>query len=308
MDRRFTACGLILPTIILLCLFAGLAHAAPITVKDDAGKALTLQAPAQRVISLAPSLTEMLYEAGGGDKLVGAVEYSDFPPQALKVPRIGSNQKLDLERIATLKPDLVLVWFHGNAQREVERLTALNIPMAYFEPHGIGDIPGVLERIGQLMGSERVASAAATKFRARHATLQKENAGRAPVRVFYQIAQKPLLTVNDQQIISDVIRLCGGVNVFGKEPMLVPHLSTESVVATNPDVILTARMGGHSDGPQRAMDEASLAGWLKFGTLTAVKNRQLWLIPGDTISRHGPRILDGTQAICAALDDARKAK
>ncbi|MDO6387150.1 cobalamin-binding protein [Uliginosibacterium sp. 31-12] len=308
MDRRVTACGLIRPTITLLCLFAGLAHAAPITVKDDAGKALTLQAPAQRVISLAPSLTEMLYEAGGGDKLVGAVEYSDFPPQALKVPRIGSNQKLDLERIATLKPDLVLVWFHGNAQREVERLTALNIPMAYFEPHGIADIPGVLERIGQLMGSERVASAAATKFRARHATLQKENAGRAPVRVFYQIAQKPLLTINDQQIISDVIRLCGGVNVFGKEPMLVPHLSTESVVATNPDVILTARMGGHGDGPQRAMDEASLTGWLKFGSLTAVKNRQLWLIPGDTISRHGPRILDGAQSVCAALDDTRKTK
>ncbi|PLK50828.1 cobalamin-binding protein [Uliginosibacterium sp. TH139] len=308
MDRRVTACGLIRPTITLLCLFAGLAHAAPITVKDDAGKALTLQAPAQRVISLAPSLTEMLYEAGGGDKLVGAVEYSDFPPQALKVPRIGSNQKLDLERIATLKPDLVLVWFHGNAQREVERLTALNIPMAYFEPHGIADIPGVLERIGQLMGSERVASAAATKFRARHATLQKENAGRTPVRVFYQIAQKPLLTINDQQIISDVIRLCGGVNVFGKEPMLVPHLSTESVVATNPDVILTARMGGHGDGPQRAMDEASLAGWLKFGSLTAVKNRQLWLIPGDTISRHGPRILDGAQSVCAALDDTRKTK
>ncbi|MDP5239156.1 cobalamin-binding protein [Uliginosibacterium sp. 31-16] len=291
-----------------LCATLGLAHAAPITVKDDAGHTLTLKAPAQRVISLAPSLTEMLYEAGGGDKLVGAVEYSDFPPQALKVPRIGSNQKLDLERIATLKPDLVLVWFHGNAQREVERLRALGIPMVWFEPHGIADIPGVLERIGRLMGSEHLASAAATNFRARHATLQKENAGRAQLRVFYQVAQKPLLTINDQQIISDVIRLCGGVNVFGKESALVPQLSTESVIAANPDVILTARMGGSGEGPVRAMDEASLAGWLKFGSLTAVKNKQLWLIPGDTISRHGPRILDGAQAVCSALDDARKAK
>ena len=306
MNRRITAFGLTRPTVTLLCLFAGLAHAAPITIKDDAGHTLTLQAPARRVISLAPSLTEMLFEAGGGDKLVGAVEYSDFPPPALKVPRIGSNQKLDLERIATLKPDLVLVWFHGNAQREVERLRALNIPMFYVEPHGIADIPGALERIGQLMGSERVASAAATKFRARHATLQKENAGRTPVRVFYQIAQKPLLTINDQQIISDVIRLCGGVNVFGKESALVPQLSTESVVAANPDVILTARMGGSGEGSVRAMDEASLAGWLKFGSLTAVKNKQLWLIPGDAISRHGPRILDGAQAVCHALDDARR--
>jgi iron complex transport system substrate-binding protein len=179
-DRMMTTGGLRLrltpPTVILFTLCASFAHAAPITVKDDAGHTLVLKAPAQRVLSLAPSLTEMLFE------------YSDFPPPALKVPRIGSNQKLDLERIATLKPDLVLVWFHGNAQREVERLRALNIPMAYFEPHGIADIPGVLERIGQLMGSERVASAAATRFKARHATLQKENAGRTPIRVFYQIA------------------------------------------------------------------------------------------------------------------------
>ncbi|GAB2901442.1 cobalamin-binding protein [Uliginosibacterium flavum] len=308
MDRRITAFGLSRPTVILFAAWASLAQAAPITLKDDAGHTLTLKAPAQRVISLAPSLTEMLYEAGGGDKLVGAVEYSDFPPPALKVPRIGSNQKLDLERIATLKPDLVLVWFHGNAQREIERLRALNIPMFYLEPHSIADIPDVLERIGQLTGSERVAGAAATRFKARHATLQKENAGRAPVRVFYQIAQKPLLTINDQQIISDVIRLCGGVNVFGKESALVPQLSTESVVAANPDVILTARMGGHGDGPVRAMDEASLAAWLKFGSLTAVKNKQLWLIPGDTISRHGPRILDGAQSVCAALDEARRMK
>ncbi|MBS1207637.1 MAG: cobalamin-binding protein [Proteobacteria bacterium] len=292
--------------VMLLCL--GVTHAAPITLKDDAGHTLTLKAPAQRVISLAPSLTEMLYEAGGGDKLVGAVEYSDFPPPALAVPRIGSNQKLDLERIASLKPDLVLVWFHGNAQREVEQLRALNIPMAYFEPHGIADIPGVLERIGQLMGSERVASAAATKFRARHAALQRAYTGRPPVRVFYQIAQKPLLTINDQQIISDVIRLCGGVNVFGKETMLVPQLSTESVVSANPEVILTARMGGGGSAPLRAMDEPTLADWLKFGKLPAVKNRQLWLIPGALISRHGPRILDGAQAVCTALDDARKHK
>ncbi|MEN3110583.1 cobalamin-binding protein [Uliginosibacterium paludis] len=306
MDRRVTALGLTHPAVILFTLCASLAHAAPITVKDDAGQTLTLKAPAQRVIVLAPSLTEMVYEAGGGERLVGAVEYSDFPPAAQKLPRIGSNQKLDLERIAQLRPDLVLVWYHGNAQREVERLRALKIPMFYLEPHGIADIPGALERIGRLLGTDATASAAATRFRARHTALQREYAGRAPLRVFYQIAQKPLLTINDQQIISDVIRLCGGVNVFGKEPALVPHLSTESVVAANPDVILTAKMGGGGEDALRAMDEPSLADWLKFGSLSAVKNRQLWLIPGDLISRHGPRILDGAQAACHALDDARR--
>ncbi len=296
------------PTLSLLCLCASFAQAAPVTVTDDAGQTLTLQAPARRVISLAPSLTEMVFEAGGGERVVGVVEYSDFPPPALNLPRIGSNQKLDLERIAQLKPDLVLVWYHGNAQREVERLAALKIPTARFEPRSIADVPGALERIGQLLGSETTAQAAATRFRSRHAALQQEYAGRAAVRVFYQIAHKPLLTINDQQIISDVIRLCGGVNVFGKEPALVPRLSTESVIAANPDVILTARMGGGGTEAVRAMNEPGLAGWLKFSSLTAVKNQQLWLIPGDAISRHGPRILDGAQAVCAALDDARKAK
>jgi len=267
---------------------------------------LTLAQPARRVISLAPSLTEMLYEAGGGETLVGAVEYSDFPPQAKQIPRIGNNQKLDLERIATLKPDLVLVWFHGNALREVERLRALNIPMLYLEPHGIADVPAALERLGKLVGSESTANAAAARFRARHAAMQKTYAGRKPVRVFYQIAQKPLLTINDKQVISDVIRLCGGVNVFGKEPMLVPQLSTESVVAANPDVILTAHMGGGGESATRAMSEASLADWLKFSNMAAVRNQQLWLIPGDAISRQGPRILNGAQAVCSALDEARK--
>lgn len=287
-------------------VFTGLAQAAPIMVNDDAGNTLVLQTPARRVISLAPSLTEMLYAAGGGDRLVGAVEYSDFPPQAKDLPRIGSNQKLDLERIATLKPDLVLVWFHGNAQREVEKLRALGVPMFYLEPHGIGDIPGALERLGALTGTGDVAATAAAQFRTRHAELARRYAGRDPVRVFYQIASKPLLTINDRQIISDVIRLCGGVNVFGKEPALVPRLSTESVVAANPDVILTAHMGGGGERATRAMDEASLAAWLKFGSMKAVKDRQLWLIPGDAISRHGPRILNGAQAVCEALDDARK--
>lgn len=294
------------PAAILFTLCAGLAHSAPITTRDDGGHALTLAQPARRVISLAPSLTEMLYEAGGGETLVGAVEYSDFPPQAKQIPRIGNNQKLDLERIATLKPDLVLVWFHGNALREVERLRALNIPMFYLEPHGIADVPAALERLGKLVGSETTANAAAARFRARHAAMQKTYAGRKPVRVFYQIAQKPLLTINDKQVISDVIRLCGGVNVFGKEPMLVPQLSTESVVAANPDVILTAHMGGGGESATRAMSEASLADWLKFSNMAAVRNQQLWLIPGDAISRQGPRILNGAQAVCSALDEARK--
>jgi iron complex transport system substrate-binding protein len=295
---------------MLLC-WVGWVQAAPVTVRDDAGNTITLQKAAQRVISLAPSLTELLYEAGGGKTLVGTVDYSDYPPQALKVPRIGSNQTLDLERIAALKPDLILVWFHGNAQREIDRLHALKIPMFYVEPHHIEEIADALERIGNLVGSENVAHAAADRFRTRYAQLHMTYAQRQPVRVFYQISDQPLLTINDQQIISAAIHLCGGINVFGKESMLVPQLSVESVVTANPDVILTARIGGSADNAnaaQRKPDEPSLRRWLAFHDMNAVKRGQLWLIPGDQISRHGPRILDGTQAICTALDAARQAK
>ena len=298
------------PAWIVVLLLACVAQAeAAVRVTDDGGHTLTLVKPAERVITLAPSLTELLYEAGGGARLVGTVDYSDYPPEALKVPRIGSNQKLDVERVARLRPDLILVWFHGNATREIDQLAALGIPMFHVEPHRIEDIPGALERLGQLVGSETIARAAAQRFRARHAALRSRYSGRAQVSVFYQVDASPLLTINNQQIIADAIALCGGRNVFGKEPLLVPQLSTESVVAANPDIILTALIGGNGNPRAvRAPQERSLAMWARFSRMKAVRTGQLWLIPGDAISRHGPRILDAAQEICTALDEARKAK
>jgi iron complex transport system substrate-binding protein len=297
--------------LLLAGLVLGSAAQAPaaVQVTDDAHHTITLARPVARVISAAPSLTELLYEAGGGDRLVGTVDYSDYPTMARKVPRIGSNQKLDLERIATLAPDLALVWFHGNATREVDQLAALGIPLFYLEPQRIQDIPSALERIGQLMGTDRIAQAAAQRFRTRYASLQARYAGRTPVRVFYQVEENPLLTINDKQIISDAIHLCGGINVFGPASMLVPQLSTESVVAANPDIILTSRWstdGGQSAAPVRSPEDHSLKMWTRFSSMKAVKTGQLWLIPGDQISRHGPRILDGAQAVCTALDEARR--
>jgi iron complex transport system substrate-binding protein len=292
-------------------LWAGVAQAqTTVQVTDDTHHTLTLAHPLARVISAAPSLTELLYEAGAGERLVGTVDYSDYPTAARKVPRIGSNQKLDLERIARMKPDLALVWFHGNATREVEQLAALGVPMFYLEPQRIQDIPSALERIGHLMGTSKIAQAAAQRFRARYDALRTRYAGRAPVRVFYQVEESPLLTVNDKQLISDVIHLCGGINVFGQASMLVPQLSTESVVTADPEVILTSRWssnGGGSSDAVRAPEDRSFRMWARFSTMKAVKAGQLWLIPGDQISRHGPRILDAAQALCAALDEARRA-
>jgi len=281
-----------------------------VQVTDDAHHTLTLGRPVRRIISLAPSLTEVLYEAGAGDRLVGTVDYSDYPAEARKVLRIGSNQSLDLERIASLGPDLALVWSNGNSARQLEQLAKLGIPLFYLAPRHIQDIPGELERVGQLAGTGTIAHAAAERFRARYASLRARYAERPEVRVFYQVAFNPLLTINDQQIISDAIHLCGGSNVFGKESMLVPKLSTESVVAANPDVILTSHWDAedHASGSAvRAPEGPGLKMWTQFSTMKAARTGQLWLVPGDLISRQGPRILDGAQAICTALDEVRKA-
>lgn len=283
-------------------------NANALSVKDDAGHTVELARPAMRVMTLAPSLTEMLYEVGGGDKLIGTVEYSNYPAAAAKVERIGSNQKLDLERIAALKPDVVLVWYHGNAQREIERVGALGIPLFYLEPHTIADIPGVMERLGKLVGTDKIAQEAAQRFRNRHASLLAQYKNRGPINVFYQVSGKPLMTINDDQIISDVIRLCGGRNVFGKELMLVPRLSTESVVAIDPDVIMASHIASSDEAAVRNPDGNNVKDWNVFTGMKAVRNKQIWLIPGDQISRHGPRILDAAQAVCKALDEARKVK
>jgi iron complex transport system substrate-binding protein len=286
------------------------AHA-EVRVTDDAGHTLSLPRPAKRVISLAPSVTEMIYEAGAGDRLIGTVEYSDHPPAARQLPRVGSNQSLDLERIASLKPDLILIWFHGNAAREVEQLAALGFPMFHVEPRRIEDVAGAIERIGELLDSRNVARDAASRFRARYTALRKRFGKRSTLDVFYQIADVPLLTINDRQIISDVIRLCGGRNVFGKEPALVPLVSTESVLAVDPDVILAANISEkEADGvrPLRAPGDAVFSMWRRFSNLKANRTRQMWLIPANPISRQGPRILDGVEAVCTALDEARKAQ
>jgi iron complex transport system substrate-binding protein len=296
--------------LFLVLLFAEATHAhADVRVTDDAGHVVRLAGPAKRIISLAPSVTEMVFEAGGGDRLVGTVDYSDYPAAARRIPRVGSNQQLDLERIASLRPDLVLVWFHDNATREVEQLSTLGLPMFHVEPRRIEDVPGALERIGQLLDTRAVADAAAKRFRDRHADLRARYAGRAQVGAFYQIAESPLLTISDKQIISDVIRLCGGRNVFGSESAIVPQVSTESVVTANPDVILAAALGERNvDGvlPVRAPGDPSFSMWKPFSTMKAVRAGQMWLIPANIISRPGPRILDGVEAVCRTFDEARK--
>ncbi|MGF6756841.1 cobalamin-binding protein [Paraburkholderia sp. GAS42] len=287
----------------LTALTAGMAsaNALAISVTDDSGATVTLSAPAQRVISLAPHVTELIYAAGGGSKLVGAVTYSDYPPEAKQIPRVGDNKALDLERIVALKPDLIVVWRHGNAQRQLDRLRDLHIPLFFSEPHHLDDIAVTLTKFGVLLGTSSTADAAANAYRNNIAQLRARYAAKPPVSVFYQVWDEPLMTLNGTHLISEVIALCGGRNVFAKLEPLVPAVSTEAVLAANPEAIVTASPGATT--PDRTLPQIDK--WRAWPALDAVAHDNLFTIDGDLINRPAPRIAQGATLLCQDLEMAR---
>ena len=298
-------------SVVVLAAGALAALAAParatIVSVDDTGRSILLVRPAQRVATLAPSLTELVFAAGGGATLVATTTLSDFPPAARRIPRVGDAGRLDVERLVALKPDLVFVWQSGNTGRELDQLAAAGIPLYRLEPKRLDDVPRAIERIGVLLGREAEATARATDLRTRLAELRKRYAGAAPVRVFYQLWASPLMTVNATHLIGDAIRSCGGQNLFGALAPLVPLVSSEAVAVADPEAILAADERG-GDAPAWRRDPASPAfgGWRRQAGLTAVRRDWLYMLNGDAISRQGPRIVDGVAAICAALDEVRR--
>ncbi|KVS65007.1 cobalamin-binding protein [Burkholderia cepacia] len=288
-----------------VAMLTALAHAplvhADVTTRDDAGNTVTLPAPAQRVISLAPHATELVYAAGGGAKLVGTVTYSDYPPAAQAIPRVGDNKALDLERIAALKPDLIVVWRHGNAERQTDALRALHIPLFFSEPKHLDDISSSLRRLGTLLGTQPAADAAAAAYARDIAALRARYAARAPVTMFFQVWDRPLMTLNGAHLINDVIELCGGRNVFASLRPLVPTVTDEAVLAANPEAIVTTSAGAsRTDEPL-----PSLARWRTWPALTAVARNNLFAIDGDLLTRPSPRIAQGAAALCEDLEAAR---
>ena len=294
---------------VVIALLAALACtvAAAASFTDDSGRIITLDRPAQRVITLAPNLTELVYAVEAGDTLVGTVTLSDFPEAVKTVPKVGDHQRLDVERVLKLKPDLVLVWLHGNATRELAQLEAAGLRLFHLEPKRLDDVPRALERLGAMLGRERQGRERAQALRSELTELRESHAAVAPVTVFYQVWQSPLMTLNREHLISDVITLCGGRNVFGDLTQLVPQLSTESVVVANPEVMLAARERPSDTSAQRRDPVSkSFAAWARYPRLTAVRRAWLYTLNGDTISRQGPRIAQGARAMCAALDEVRE--
>jgi iron complex transport system substrate-binding protein len=320
------------------------ATAQPLSVVDDAGQKLELAGPARRIVALSPHVTELLFAVGAGDRVVGVDAWSNYPAQARRLPRVGDLYALDLERIVALKPDLLVVWHNGNSQRQLDVLRGLGLPIYFDGPRRLADIPHSLEQMGKLAGSVQQADAVAAAMRARVQTLRERHAHQRQVSVFYQVWTKPLLTVNATTLIGDVITLCGGDNIFGQLPMQVPRVAIEAVIEADPQVIVAASLGqigadaadvgdaanaesmpadtpgkgstsaaaaSHPASTVKAMpgDSAARADfslWRTWPRLRAVRQHHLVALSDDLISRHTPRVLDGAERLCTALDAARR--
>ena len=252
---------------LLLALLAAPAFA-EVRVADDLGQTIALAQPARRIVSLAPHVTEMLFAAGAGDYLVGTVAYSDYPEAAKRIPRVGGYTNPDLEAVVGLRPDLIVAWKSGNRESQLDKLQGLGFTVYVTEPRHIEDVPSNIERLGVLAGTVTPAREAAAAFRARHDALRRRYGGRPPVNVFYQIWNQPLMTVNGEHLISDVLRLCGGRNVFTSLPVLAPKVDIEAVLAADPEIIVASGMG---EARPEWLDD-----WRRWQRLTAVRNDNLF--------------------------------
>jgi len=281
----------------LLASITVAAHAAPVTVVDDAGRKVTVNQPAQRVISMAPHATELLFAAGGGARVVGVMNYSDYPAAAKAIPLVGSNSQIDMERVLALKPDLIVVWHTGNTARQIAQIETLGVPVFHSEPRRLAQVAENIDRLGQLLGTAPAAQAAAGAYRSRLAGLEARYGKRAPVPVFYQIWDQPLYTLNDAQIASDAIRVCGGRNVFGAMKVVAPEVGVEAVIAADPEAI----MAGKRHDPANP----GVKMWEPYRSMTAVKRGNLLTVDGELLTRPGPRAVEGAALLCEALDRVR---
>jgi iron complex transport system substrate-binding protein len=287
--------GCIVALLILVAMAAPVR--AEVVVADDAGQVVRLRVPAQRIVSLAPHATELLFAAGAGRHVVGVSAYSDYPAAARGLPQVSGGMRLDLERILALRPDLAVGWQSGNTRADLEKLAALGIPVFFAEPQRLDAVPDTLIRLGRLAGSESEAQTAATLYREELARLRARYRDRRPVRVFFEIGMQPLMTLSHAHLASDVLALCGGRNVFAASSLLALEVSVEAVMLLDPDAILFSDELGTADDVRDW--------WRERVALRAVRASRIYAVPAALVLRQSPRVLQGVQHVCESLDAAR---
>ena len=253
--------------------------------------------PPARIVTLAPHLTELVYAAGAGERLVGTLDTSDYPPAARQVPRIGDVTHIDAERLLALKPDLVLVWGDGSPAEQQALLKRLGLPTLSLEQHHLADVAATIEQLGRVFGTEAVAGPAAAKLRAEVAALAATYRGQRRLKVFYEVWSTPLYTLGGHHVASEMLELCGGENVFADQPQAAFMVEEEAVYARDPDAIALAGTA----------EEAAewRARWGTRAPLRAVRDGAVFVLDPDLVNRMGPRIGAGTRALCERLAEVR---
>jgi len=286
------------PTTRLFAIFliiSGAAFAAPRSVSDDTGRQVRVPPAPLRIVSLAPGATEMLFAAGGGAQVIATVEYSDEPPAARRVPRIGDVAAIDMERLVALHPDVVIAWAAGGNPAQREKIDSLHIPVYEEQVARLADLPGAVRRLGELAGTQREAGQAADGISARLEALERTygaRGGRRPT-VLLQVWNRPVYTVGGRHLMSDALELCGARNVFADLPEAGPIVDTESVIARDPDIIVAAAPPGEA--------AAWVADWQRLKSLSAVRNGRVVAFEDQALSRLGPSVLEATEALCKTL-------
>lgn len=276
-------------------LFLGLLLALPaqaeaIRVLDDAGQTLEFKHPPQRIISLTPHLTELLFAVGAGAQVVGVDSASDYPEAAQSLPRVGDYSRINFERILALKPDLVLVWVGGNRAADIHGLTKMGVPVLHTHATQLKDVARLLRLIGTVSGHAGQGEVAARDFMTRLAALQVKSPPRPPVKVFYQVWDRPLMTVGGTHWISDALTLCGARNVFADLRALSPVVSLEAVLQRSPGLIVSG-----TDAPDMRHQ------WQRYASLPAVKNQAFIRLDADRLHRLTPRLIEGVAELCVAV-------
>jgi iron complex transport system substrate-binding protein len=262
-------------------------------VIDDDGLTVSVPQHVQRIVSLAPGATAVLFAAGAGDRLVGTAEYSDEPAAARRVARVGDSQHFDIERILALRPDVVVAWSGGTGAAQLERVAQLGLPIYRHRMAGLDDIAASVRRMGVLAGTAPIAEPAADLLAQRVRQLRARYARAPQATVLIQVWDRPIYTVGRTQLLTDALRACGYRNVFDDLSGAGPAVGIEAVLARDPDVILAVAAP--------ALAEEWLARWRERRTLRAVTGQRLYAVTDERFSRLGPGVLDATEALCQAL-------
>lgn len=286
--------GLVVAFSMLFCL-----QAVGKTVTDQLGRRLQIPDNPQRIVSLAPSITEIIFQLNQGHRLKGATQYSNYPPQARALPKVGSYVRLDLERIVALKPDLCLAIKDGNPKEIVDRLQSMDIPVYVVDPRDLETVIRTVLEIGSVLNAPEDAERVAADMRKRLKRIRTgvEATDQRP-RVFIQIGISPIISAGSNTFLNDLIDLAGGINVAAGFSAY-PRFSREQVLALSPDVIIITSMA------RQAVFQQIKTQWSRWSDLPAARDDRIFIVDSDVFDRPSPRLLDGLEILTKLIHPER---